>query len=71
MRLLGRPGPGDPAIVSGESGAVTAGALAALMTDPALAQARTALGLDAGARVLLISTEGDTDRVHYQAVLQG
>ena len=47
------------------------GALAALMTDPALAQARTALGLDAGARVLLISTEGDTDRVHYQAVLQG
>ena len=71
MRLLGRPQPGDPAIVSGESGAVTAGALAALMTDPALAQARTALGLDAGARVLLISTEGDTDRAHYQAVLQG
>lgn len=69
MRLLGRPLGGDPAVVSGESGAVSAGVIAALMSEPALAEDRKRLGLDGQARVLLISTEGDTDQAHYRKVL--
>ncbi|HAX5209473.1 TPA: diaminopropionate ammonia-lyase [Escherichia coli] len=65
MRMLGNPLTGDPQIISGESGAVTAGLLALLMTSPALRQIREQLGLDAHSRVLLISTEGDTDPQQY------
>ena len=71
MRLLGMPQSGDARIVSGESGAVTAGVLAAMMQDPELAQLRNELGLDENSRVLLISTEGATDKVNYLKVLSG
>lgn len=71
MRLLGMPQSSDARIVSGESGAVTAGVLAALMQDPELAQLRNELGLDENSRVLLISTEGATDKVNYLKVLSG
>ena len=47
MRMLGNPLAGDPQIISGESGAVTTGLLALLMTSPELAQTREQLGLDA------------------------
>ena len=67
MRLLSRPLTGDRPIVSGESGAVGAGALWEAAGDE---MARKALGLDASARVLLISTEGDTDPVNYQRVME-
>ena len=69
MRLLGHPEPGDPPIVSGESGAVGAGILAVLMEDKALSDIRHSLGLDAHSRVLCISTEGDTDQANYQTIL--
>ncbi len=69
MRLLGRPEGGDQAIVSGESGAVGAGVLEGIMTEERLAPLRRALGLDESSRVLLISTEGDTDRENYQKIL--
>ena len=62
MRLLSAAG-----VVSGESGAVTAGLLDGLSTDAAL---RDALGLDENAVVLLISTEGDTDPENYQRILR-
>lgn len=71
MRLLGMPQSGDARIVSGESGAVTAGVLAALMQDSELAQLRNELELDENSRVLLISTEGATDKVNYLKVLSG
>lgn len=70
MRLLGRPVGGDAPIVSGESGAATMGALAELMTHPALGALRDDLGFGPDARVLLISTEGDTDRENYRRVLE-
>ena len=70
MRILGRPRPGDPRVVSGESGAVTTGLLYQLMRDPQLAAMRDKLGLDRDAVVLLISTEGDTDRENYRRILQ-
>ncbi len=69
MRLLGRPLGDDPAVVSGESGAVTAGVLEGLMTEAALADTRAKLGLDETSRVLLLSTEGDTDRENYRRIL--
>lgn len=69
MRLLGRPEGEDAAVVSGESGAVGAGVLEAIMAEERLQPLRQALGLDENARVLLISTEGDTDRENYQKIL--
>ena len=69
MRLLARPAGEDTAVVSGESGAATFGALAELMTDPALSSFRDAIGLDEHSRVLCFSTEGATDRENYHAVV--
>lgn len=68
---LGKPLPGDERVISGESGAVTAGVFDAVMTEAELAPLRKALGLCENSRVLLISTEGDTDRVNYLKVLTG
>ena len=69
MRILASPLPGDPAVVSGESGAVTLGLLSLLMQSPALAAEREALGLDASSRVLAISSEGDTDPQRYRDIV--
>ena len=70
MRLLGRPEGNDPVVVSGESGAVGAGVLAGLMSGTYEPE-RHALGLDERSRVLLISTEGDTDRENYRKIVFG
>jgi diaminopropionate ammonia-lyase len=69
MRILGNPLPGDPAIVSGESGAVTTGLLSILMQSPAHAATREALGLNEDSRVLVVSTEGDTDPQRYRDIV--
>jgi len=69
MRLLGKPLGGDTGVISGESGAVGAGVIEALMLDPALDEYRRRLGLNESSKVLLISTEGDTDRENYQKIL--
>lgn len=69
MRILGIPLGNDPVIVSGESGAVTAGVAAAILADEALCDVKTALGLNENSRVLVISTEGDTDRENYMRIL--
>lgn len=69
MRVLGAPEPGDPRVVSGESGAVGAGLVYALMTDDAYADLRDELGLCANSNVLLFSTEGDTDPERYRSIV--
>lgn len=69
MRMFASPLPGDAAVLSGESGAVTLGLLSLLMQAPSLAAEREALGLDATSRVLLISTEGDTDPQRYRDIV--
>lgn len=71
MKMLASPETGDEAIVSGESGAVTAGAAVRLLTDPALAAEKEALGLNESSRILVISTEGDTDRENYLRIIGG
>lgn len=70
MRILAAPAPdGDPPIVSGESGAVGAGLLYAIMQDPDLDPLKRQLGLDRESRVLLISTEGDTSPDIYRSIV--
>lgn len=69
MRVLGNPLAQDAHIVSGESGAVGMGVLAALLHSPQRAEWLARLGLDASSCVLIISSEGDTDRQHYREVV--
>jgi len=69
MRMYGNPLRGDPQIISGESGAVTLGVLSHLRTMPQYAGICDELGLNERSRVLLISTEGDTDPQHYRQVV--
>ena len=69
MRLLGAPVKGDPQVISGESGAVGMGLLEAVMAEPAYAAFRERQGLDAHSRVLLFSTEGDTDPENYRKIV--
>jgi diaminopropionate ammonia-lyase len=60
---------GDPAIVSGESGAATLGALERILSDGGLAEVKAAMQLNADSVILLISTEGDTDPENYRRIL--
>ena len=69
MRMLAAPVKGDPAVTSGESGAVGMGVISTLMTDPAYAELREALELGPDSQVLLFSTEGDTDPVRYRQIV--
>lgn len=62
MNRLARPLGSDPAIVSGESGGA---GLAGLIHALAAPEMRSALGLDANSRVLVINTEGATDPGRY------
>ncbi|AQS58922.1 diaminopropionate ammonia-lyase [Desulforamulus ferrireducens] len=69
MRLLGNPLGDDLRVISGESGAVTAGLLFELLTSKDLAEAKAKLGLNKDSQILLFSTEGDTDPEHYRSVV--
>jgi diaminopropionate ammonia-lyase len=71
MKVLGNPLEGDPGIISGESGAVTLGALFEIMTDTGHRNMRKTLGLNSDSRVLLFSTEGDTDPDVYRDIVWG
>ena len=69
MRILGNPLRGDEKVISGESGAVTTGLLVAAMEREDLADLRKDLKLDENSRILLISTEGDTDPDKYRSIV--
>lgn len=69
MRMLGVPVKGDPTVISGESGAVGMGLLAALMETDEHKDLRDYLGLDRFSQVLLFSTEGNTDPMKFRKVL--
>ena len=71
MRLLAHPENGDSVIESGESGAVTAGIAFALLTDSLYEKEKKMIGLDADSRILVISTEGATDRENYSKIVNG
>lgn len=69
MRVLGNPLNGDKKVVSGESGAVTLGLVYELMTNPDYKDLKESIGLDENSRVLLFSTEGDTDPDKYREIV--
>ena len=69
MRALARPHGSDPKVISGESGAIGTGLIRAIMTDPAYAELKDALGLGENSIVLLFSTEGDTDPENYRKIV--
>ena len=69
MRILGNPLKGDEKVTSGESGAVTTGLLYEIMTNEDYKDLKEALELDENSRVLLFSTEGDTDPENYREIV--
>lgn len=71
MRMLAAPVKGDPQVISGESGAVAMGLIATLMTseDPEYKNLKEAIGLDENSKVLMFSTEGDTDPENWREIV--
>lgn len=71
MRILASPVKGDTAVTAGESGAAAFGCMANILMDADLAEWKKLLKLDGNAKILCISTEGDTDQKNYQDVVWG
>lgn len=71
MRMLAAPTKGDVNVVSGESGAVGMGVISTLMQDEDYKELKDALELNSESRVLLFSTEGDTDPDKYKKIVWG
>jgi diaminopropionate ammonia-lyase len=71
MRILGNPLQGDDRVISGESGAVTLGLLTVVLGQASCQQIAEALRLDETSKVLLLSTEGDTDPHMYRKIVWG
>ena len=69
MRMYSAPCGDDRRVVSGESGAVTLGALSLIMQRGEYAPLKKALGLNGTSSVLLVSTEGDTCREMYRRIV--
>ncbi len=63
MRMYGNPLPGDQAITSGESGAITLGTLNEIVKQ------NGNVGLSEESVVLLFSTEGDTNPERYRRIV--
>lgn len=69
MRMLGNPMGSDCRVISGESGAVTAGLLALILEKDDLAEVKKQLELNQESQILVISTEGDTDPEKYRSIV--
>ena len=69
MRILGNPLKGDERVISGESGAVTTGLVYELLNNSMFNELTEQLGIKANSRILVISTEGDTDPEYYRKVV--
>lgn len=68
-RIYAAPLPGDPQIISGESGSVTMGLAAAMMTDPQYKDLKDALSVNKDSELLFVSSEGDTDPGRYREII--
>lgn len=69
MRMLGAPCKGDPRVISGESGAVSMGLISSIMELEELKELKQALKLDKNSKILMFSTEGDTDPESYRNIV--
>jgi diaminopropionate ammonia-lyase len=68
-RILANPLGNDPRVISGESGSVGAGLISLLLEQKAYQEVVKLLKLDQHSKILVISTEGDTDPVRYRKIL--
>ena len=66
--MLAVPLRDDETVISGESGAVGMGLLATILEDDTYRELRQALGLGGASRVLMFSTEGNTDPEKFRAI---
>lgn len=71
IRVLANPLDGDMKVISGESGAVGVGLMAMLREDHRYDHLLEVLKITKDARILVISTEGDTDPESYRRILWG
>ncbi|MGM0471703.1 MAG: diaminopropionate ammonia-lyase [Bacillota bacterium] len=70
MRILANPLGNDPEVVAGESGAIGTGLMDMLkQRHEDFAEIKEELELNEDSKVLLVSTEGDTDPVNYRNTL--
>ncbi|MDI2588339.1 diaminopropionate ammonia-lyase [Psychrobacillus sp. NEAU-3TGS] len=69
MRILANPLGSDQHIISGESGAVGVGLASLLAENDMLHDMKNALNLNEDSKILIISTEGDTDPDHFRKVI--
>lgn len=69
MRVYGVPLKGDPVVISGESGAVTLGALMYIMNHASLRELREQLDLGPDSHILLINSEGNTSPDDFRYVV--
>jgi diaminopropionate ammonia-lyase len=69
MCRLATPGPNEPMVVAGESGAASVAGLMAIMQDPAYEAVRSHIGLGSDSRVLVWSTEGATDPAGWERIV--
>lgn len=69
IRILACPLKDDPKVISGESGAVGIGLIGVLLQNKRYKEAFNLLKLGRDSRVLIISTEGDTDPVDYRRIV--
>lgn len=69
MRILATPLHDDALVISGESGAVTLGALYSLMTEDSCSDARALLEINKNSQILFINTEGNTDPTLFRQII--
>jgi diaminopropionate ammonia-lyase len=69
MQILGNPLGDDTRVVSGESGAVTLGLVYNLLYEKKYRELKNKLDINESSKILLFSTEGDTDPEHYRKVV--
>jgi diaminopropionate ammonia-lyase len=69
MRIYATPLKDDPFIVSGESGAVTLGALIGILSQEGLKDLKKAIKLNHKSQILLINTEGNTDPEQFKQII--
>ena len=70
MRSYYHPEKSDPIIISGEAGAVTFGALIEMCRNPNYSAIKEKLELNSKSKILLVNTEGATDPVNFEKVIQ-
>ncbi len=70
MRVYAGEETDGEAVVSGESGAATMGALSLILERTELTEIKEAMGLTSDSVILLINTEGDTDPEGYRNIVE-